>query len=43
MTFDIMHPMEAIAGLRTMYLIQVWAFAVLVVCVVLLVVLVAMR
>jgi hypothetical protein len=40
---DIRHLMEAIAGLRTMYLIQVWAFAILIVCVVLLVVLVAMR
>lgn len=40
---DIRHLMEAIAGLRTMYLIQVWAFGVLVVCIVLLIGLLMLR
>jgi hypothetical protein len=40
---DIRHLMQAIAGLRTMYLIQVWAFAVLMVCVTLLILLLVLR
>ncbi len=40
---DIRHLMTAIAGLRTMYLIQVWAFAILIVCLVLLIGLLVLR
>jgi hypothetical protein len=40
---DIGHLMEALAGLRTMYLIQVWAFAILIVCLLLLIGLLVLR
>ena len=40
---DIGHLMEALSGLRTMYLIQVWALAILVACLVLLIGLLVLR
>lgn len=40
---DIRHLMDAIAGLRTIYLVQVWAFGILLVCIVLLILLIVVR
>jgi hypothetical protein len=40
---DINHLMDALGGLRTMYLIQVWAFAILVACLALIILMLVLR